>query len=29
MKIREIFPVWAPYIRKSRLLCSSIPMASF
>jgi len=21
MKIREIFPVWAPYIRNSRLLC--------
>jgi len=29
MKIREVFPVWASYIRKSRLLCSSIPMASF
>jgi len=27
MKIRETFPVWAPYIRKSRLLCSSIPTA--
>jgi len=29
MKIRETFPVWAPYIRKSRLLCSSIRTASF
>jgi len=29
MKIRETFPVWAPYIRKSKLLYSSIPMASF
>jgi len=29
MKIRETFPIWAPYIRKSRLLCSSIPTTSF
>jgi len=29
MKIRETFPVWASYIRKSRLFCSSIPTASF
>jgi len=29
MKIREIFPVWAPCITNSRLLCSSIPAASF
>jgi len=28
MKIREIFLIWAPYIRKSRLLYSSIPTAS-
>jgi len=29
VKIREIFPVWASYIRKSRLLCSRIPTANF
>jgi len=29
MKIKETFSVWAPYIRKSRLFCSSIPTASF
>jgi len=29
MKIRKIFPLWAPYIRKSRLLYSRIPTASF
>jgi len=29
MKITEIFSVCAPYIRKSRLLYSSIPTASF
>jgi len=29
MKIKETFPVWVSYIRKSRLLGSSIPNASF
>jgi len=28
MKIRKVFPVWARYIRKSRLFCSSIPTVS-
>jgi len=29
MRIREIFPVWAPCIKKSRLLSSSIPTTNF